>query len=96
MILIHQIQTEHQIFTIEIKNTKIKPKQNMHVYNRIQQSEPVALDVHTNPQINAQKQTENFRMSLNKSLNMVPQTLISKQYPKINGSIKQQTMLNDQ
>ena len=68
----------------------------MHVYNRIQQSKPVALDVHTNPQINALKQTENFKMSSNKSLNTVLQTLINKQYPKINGNIKQQTMLNDQ
>ena len=45
----------HQVSTKENKNTKIKPKQSMHVESQIQQSKRVALDVHTNQQRNAHK-----------------------------------------
>ena len=46
----------HQVFTREIKDTKIrKIRQIMYVNNQIQQSKRVVFDVHINLQINAKK-----------------------------------------
>ena len=45
----------YRVSTKENKNTKIKPKQSIHVESQIRQNKRVALDVHTNKKNNAKK-----------------------------------------
>ena len=70
-----QKQFMHQLVTRETKETKMEPKQIKFVSSQFQQNNQVVLDVHTNQQIKAQKNSRKDTVITVTSHGDLPQTV---------------------